>query len=123
MTGNQFPKKAKGPDRDCLSDPVDIGDPMLQCELEFAAPADESDNDDPSNATIDPQPDLHSQQQQCQQHKHVWPDVAKGYDPVVTNFGQTPFYQNGCASKKQLTVAVQGGLVPIVEGRSQANLR
>ena len=54
---------------DCLSDPVDIGDPMLQWELEFAAPADESDNDDPNNATIDPQPDLHSQHAHQQQHQ------------------------------------------------------
>ena len=49
--------------------------------------------------------------------------LEKGYDPVLNNFDQTPYYQNECGAQNKQTLAVRGALVPVDEGKSAAHLR
>ena len=49
--------------------------------------------------------------------------LAKGYDPVLWNFDETPYYQNEAGAQDKPTLAVQGALVPIVENKGKAHSR
>ena len=49
--------------------------------------------------------------------------LTQGYDPVLWNFDQTPYYQDEVGAQNKPTLAVQGGTVPIVEGKSAAHAR
>ena len=45
------------------------------------------------------------------------------YDPVLWIFDQTPYYQNETGAQRSPTLAVRGGQVPVVEGKSAAHSR
>ena len=49
--------------------------------------------------------------------------LAKGYDAILWNFDQTPSYQNESGAQDKATLAVQGGQVPVLEGKSAAHSR
>ena len=49
--------------------------------------------------------------------------LAKGYDPVLWNFDQTPYYQNEVGAQNKPVLAVQGAIVPLVENKSKAHSR
>ena len=49
--------------------------------------------------------------------------LEKGYDPVLNNFDQTPYYQNEAGALNKLMLAVQWALVPVVEGKGAAHSR
>ena len=49
--------------------------------------------------------------------------LAKGYDPVLWNFDQTPYYQNEVGAQNKATLAVQGALVPVHENKGKAHSR
>ena len=42
---------------------------------------------------------------------------------VLWNFGQIPYYQKETGAQSTRTLAVQGGMVPVVEGKSAAHCR
>ena len=49
--------------------------------------------------------------------------LVHGYDPVLWNFDQTPYYLNEAGAQDKPTLAVQGALVPIIENKSKAHSR
>jgi len=46
-----------------------------------------------------------------------------GYDPLIINWDQSPFHHNETGSQNKLTLSVRGGIVPVVEGNSDAKSR
>ena len=46
-----------------------------------------------------------------------------GYDPLILNFDQSPFHHNESGSQNKPTLAVRGGVVPIVEGNNAVKSR
>ena len=49
--------------------------------------------------------------------------LEKGYDPVLWNFDEPPYYQNEVGAEDQPTLALTGSLVPIVENKGKAHSR
>ena len=46
-----------------------------------------------------------------------------GYDPVINNLDQSPYYQNETGSQNKPALALRGESVPAVEGKSAAHSR
>ena len=49
--------------------------------------------------------------------------LEKGYDPVLWNFDETPYYQNETGAQNKAVLAVQGTNVPLVESKPAAHAR
>ena len=49
--------------------------------------------------------------------------ISQGYDPECENFDQSPFYGNEQGSLNSTTLAVAGGLVPLIENHSDTRSR
>ena len=49
--------------------------------------------------------------------------ISQGYDPECENFDQSPFYGNEQGSLDSKTLAVAGGLVPLIENHSDTRSR
>ena len=49
--------------------------------------------------------------------------ATQGYDPHIDNWDQSPFHNNESGSQNQNTLAVAGGLVPLIEGHADTRER
>ena len=49
--------------------------------------------------------------------------LAQGYDPVLWNFDETPYYQNAAGAHDKPTLTVQGACVSIVENMDKTHSR